>query len=160
VTEDGHQRPSKPRAELVYVTPDTLAPMRISDNLKTWAKRIKRDGVTLWFAGKNPRTPWYAKALGVFVVAYALSPIDLIPDFIPVLGYVDDVLLLPVLIWLTIRLLPPEVLAECRSQAEEWMQTKGSKPSSRAGALLIVVLWLAVGVAVWFWLKPNLYGPE
>jgi uncharacterized membrane protein YkvA (DUF1232 family) len=137
-----------------------LAPMRISDNLKTWAKRIKRDGMTLWFAGKNPRTPWYAKALGVFVVAYALSPIDLIPDFIPVLGYVDDVLLLPVLIWLTIRLLPPEVLAECRSQADEWMQTKGSKPSSRAGALLVAVLWLAVGAAVWFWLKPHLHVLE
>ena len=134
--------------------------MKFSDNLKAWARRIKRDGVTLWFAGKNPRTPWYAKALGVFVVAYALSPIDLIPDFIPVLGYVDDVLLLPVLIWLTIRLLPPEVLAECRSQADEWMQTKGSKPSSRAGALLVAVLWLAVGAAVWFWLKPHLYVLE
>jgi uncharacterized membrane protein YkvA (DUF1232 family) len=88
----------------------------------------------------------------VFVVAYALSPIDLIPDFIPVLGYVDDVLLLPGLIWLTIRLLPPEVLAECRGQADEWMETKGSKPSSRVGAVLIVVLWLAIGAATWFWL--------
>lgn len=134
-----------------------LAPMRISDHLKTWAQRIKRDGVTLWFARKHPRTPWYAKALGVFVVAYALSPIDLIPDFVPVLGYVDDVLLLPVLIWLAIRLLPPEVLVECRRQAEAWMQTKGSRPSSRTGALVIVVLWLAVGVAAWFWLAPHLY---
>ena len=133
-----------------------LAPMRIIGSLKTWAKRIKRDGVTLWFAGKNPRTPWYAKALGVFVVAYALSPIDLIPDFIPVLGYVDDVLLLPGLIWLTIKLLPPEVLAECRVQADEWMQTKGSKPTSRAGAVLIVLLWLAVGAATWFWLQPRM----
>src|SRR3546814_16019789 len=88
--------------------------MSINGNLKSWAKRIKRDGLTLWFAGKNPRTPWYAKALAVFVVAYALSPIDLIPDFIPVLGYVDDVLLLPALIWLAIRLLPSEVLSECR----------------------------------------------
>ena len=130
--------------------------MSISDNLKSWARRIKRDGVALWFAGKNPRTPWYAKALGVFVVAYALSPIDLIPDFIPVLGYVDDVMLLPALIWLTIRLLPPEVLAECRSQAEEWMQTKGSKPSSRAGALLVVAVWLAMGVVAWVWLSPHL----
>ncbi|RTZ44699.1 DUF1232 domain-containing protein [Candidimonas sp. SYP-B2681] len=129
--------------------------MSISDNLKAWAKRIKRDGVTLWFAGKNRRTPWYAKALGVFVVAYALSPIDLIPDFIPVLGYVDDVLLLPGLIWLTIRLLPPEVLAECRAQADEWMQAKGSKPSSRAGVVLIMALWLATGVAAWFWLKSR-----
>jgi uncharacterized membrane protein YkvA (DUF1232 family) len=130
--------------------------MSIASNLKVRARRIKRDAVTLWFAGKNPRTPWYAKALGMFVVAYALSPIDLIPDFIPVLGYVDDVLLLPVLIWLTIKLLPSEVLAECRAQAEEWMQAKGSSPRSRAGALLIVVLWAAVGAAVWFWLKPHL----
>ncbi len=95
-----------------------LAGMAVGDTLKNWAKRIKRDAVTLWFAGKHPATPWYAKALGVFVVAYALSPIDLIPDFIPVLGYVDDVLLLPALIWLAIRLLPPEVAANCRKQAD------------------------------------------
>ena len=120
--------------------------MSISDNLKAWAKRIKRDGVTLWFAGKHSRTPWYAKALGMFVVAYALSPIDLIPDFIPVLGYLDDVLLLPGLIWLTIRLLPSEVLEECRIQADDWMRTKGSKPTSLVGAVLIIVLWLTLGV--------------
>ncbi len=130
--------------------------MNIRMDLKAWAKRIKRDGVTLWFAGKNPRTPWYAKALGLFVVAYALSPIDLIPDFIPVLGYVDDVILLPVLIWLTIRLLPPEVLAECRSQADEWMQAQGTKPRSWFGAVLIVILWLAIGAAAWHWFKPYL----
>ena len=132
-----------------------LAPMKFSDKLKAWARRIKRDGVTLWFAGKNPRTPWYAKALGVFVVAYALSPIDLIPDFIPVLGYLDDVLLLPVLIWLAIRLLPPGVLAECRSQAEEWMQANGARPSSRAGAILVVSLWVGSAVAAWLWFKPH-----
>lgn len=133
-----------------------IAAMSISGSLKAWARGIKRDGVTLWFASRNPRTPWYAKALGVFVVAYALSPIDLIPDFIPVLGYVDDVLLLPGLIWLTIRLLPPEILAECRLQADNWMLTKGSKPTSRAGAALIVALWLAAGAATWFWLQPRL----
>lgn len=96
----------------------TPCSMPTRDRLKTWARRIKRDGLTLWFAGKHPRTPWHAKALGMFVVAYALSPIDLIPDFIPVLGYLDDVLLLPGLIWLTIKLLPPDVLQECRSQAD------------------------------------------
>ena len=127
-----------------------LASMTISATLKNWAKRVKRDGVTLWFAGKNPATPWYAKALGLFVVAYALSPIDLIPDFIPVLGYVDDVLLLPGLIWLTIRLLPPTVLAECRVQADEWMETKGAKPTSKAGAVLVVLLWLAISAAALF----------
>lgn len=130
--------------------------MKISSDLRTWARRIKRDGLTLWFAGRNPRTPWYAKAVGIFVVCYALSPIDLIPDFIPVLGYLDDVLLLPGLIWLTIRFLPPAVLAECRAQADEWMQKKGARPSSRAGAVLVVTLWLAAGFAAWLWLRPYL----
>lgn len=87
-----------------------------------------------------------AKALGAFVVAYALSPIDLIPDFIPVLGYVDDVLLLPALIWLTVRLLPPAVLADSRQQAEAWMQSQGCKPRSRAGVALVVGVWLCVCV--------------
>lgn len=129
--------------------------MNLNGNLKVWAKRIKRDGVTLWFAGKHPDTPWYAKALGLLVVAYALSPIDLIPDFIPVLGYVDDILLLPALIWLTVKLLPQSVLAECRVQADAWMAEKGSKPSSRAGAIMIIVLWVATGVAAWLWLNPR-----
>ena len=128
--------------------------MGISDTLRMWAKRIKRDGVTLWFACKHPKTPWNAKALGLFVVAYALSPIDLIPDFIPVLGYVDDVLLLPGLIWLTLQLLPPDVLTECRGHADAWMQTQGAKPRSMAWAVLVVALWLLVGIALWVWLRP------
>jgi uncharacterized membrane protein YkvA (DUF1232 family) len=133
-----------------------LAPMRITDRLRTWARRVKRDGVTLWFALRHPLTPWHAKALGVFVVAYALSPIDLIPDFIPVLGYVDDVLLLPALIWLAIRLLPPPVLAECRDKADEWMRTKGAKPTSRLGAALVVLLWVgATALAIAWWLRPR-----
>ena len=130
--------------------------MSINSRLKGWATRIKRDAVTLWFAGKNPRTPWYAKALGLLVVAYALSPIDLIPDFIPVLGYLDDVLLLPILIGLAIKLLPAPVLAECRAQADEWMRVKGSKPSSRLGATLVVVIWIAMAVAAWLWLRSRL----
>ena len=134
-----------------------LMGMAAGDTLKSWAKRIKRDGVTLWFAGKHPATPWYAKALGVFVVAYALSPIDLIPDFIPLLRYVDDVLLLPGLIWLAIRLLPPDVAADCRKQADAWMETQGAKPSSRVGAFVIVLLWIAAGAALWIWLvQPRL----
>ncbi|MEX8194690.1 YkvA family protein [Comamonas guangdongensis] len=130
--------------------------MSFGQSLKAWAKRIKRDGITLWFAGQHSKTPWYAKVLGLFVVAYALSPIDLIPDFIPVLGYADDVILLPVLIWLTVRLLPSEVLAQCREQADLWMQTAGLKPKSRLGAVMIVALWLSVGAAAWVWLKPYL----
>jgi uncharacterized membrane protein YkvA (DUF1232 family) len=96
-----------------------LVAMRTTDSFRAWARRVKRDGVTLWFAVRYDRTPWYAKALSVFVVAYALSPIDLIPDFVPVLGYVDDILLLPALIWLAIRLLPSSVLTECRVRADQ-----------------------------------------
>ena len=96
--------------------------MTVVDTLKKWARQLKRDGLTLWFAGKHTDTPWHAKALGLFVVAYALSPIDLIPDFIPVLGYLDDLLLLPGLIWLTIRLLPLQVLADCRQRADAWIE--------------------------------------
>ena len=129
--------------------------MALSDRLRGWARRVKRDGVTLWFAGRHPGTPWLAKALGVFVVAYALSPIDLVPDFIPVLGFLDDVVLLPALIWLAIRLLPPEVLAECRAQAEAWMAAQGAKPRSRMGAVLVVAVWIAVAVALWYWLAPR-----
>ncbi|MCZ8254185.1 MAG: YkvA family protein, partial [Polaromonas sp.] len=125
--------------------------MGMGDTVKSWAKRIKRDGMTLWFAGKHPATPWYAKALGLFVVAYALSPIDLIPDFIPVLGYVDDVLLLPGLIWLAVRLLPAKILADCRAQVDAWIEAKGAKPRSRAGAILIVAVWIVAAAAAWIW---------
>lgn len=115
--------------------------------LRGWARRLKRDGVTLWFALKDARTPWGPKALAALVVAYALSPIDLVPDFIPVLGYVDDVLLLPALIWLAVRLLPPEVLEDCRVRADEWLVAHGRKPTSRAGAVLVVLVWLVL--AAW-----------
>ena len=109
----------------------------------------------MWFAARHPSVPWAAKALGLFVVAYALSPIDLIPDFVPVLGYVDDVILLPGLIWLAIRLIPAPVLAECREQADEWMKKEGRKPTSRAGALLVVAIWIAATWAFWQWVvKP------
>ena len=85
-------------------------------------------------------------------MAYALSPIDLIPDFIPVLGYVDDALLLPGLIWLTIRMLPAVVLTECRAKAEDWMSRGESKPRSKLGAALVFLIWVAVGVALWaYW---------
>ena len=123
--------------------------------LRRWARQLKRDGVALWFACRHPQTPWYAKALGIFVVAYALSPIDLIPDFIPVLGYVDDVLLLPGLIWLAIRLTPGPVMAECRQQGGEWMAREGTKPRSRLGIALVLGVWIAVAWVAWhWWLRP------
>lgn len=123
--------------------------MTFWETSRVWAKRIKRDGVTLWFAGKHARTPKLVKLIGVLVVAYALSPIDLIPDFIPVLGYLDDVILLPILIWLTVKLLPSDVLLECRQMAEDWMQEKQTTPISRWGAVLVIFVWVLVAALVW-----------
>ncbi len=117
--------------------------MQAIDTLKAWARRIKRDAMALWFACRHSDTPWYAKALGAFVLAYALSPIDLIPDFIPVLGLLDDAVLLPALIWLTVRLIPEHVLVAARQQADDWMAAQATRPRSWAGATVIVLLWLA-----------------
>ncbi|QJC55635.1 hypothetical protein HC248_00917 [Polaromonas vacuolata] len=125
--------------------------MNFLNQLKLWAKKIKRDGLTLWFALKNPDTPWFAKALAALVVAYALSPIDLIPDFIPVLGYLDDVILLPLLIWLTIKMLPATVLCSCREKADEWIASKAAKPKSTLGAVLVIALWMALSYGLWRW---------
>lgn len=129
--------------------------MSLLESIRSWARRIKRDSVTLWFAYRDPRTPWEVKALAVFVVAYALSPIDLIPDFIPVLGYVDDALLLPGLIWLAVRLMPVDVLADSRVKAEVWMAEQGGKPTSKAGAVMIVLIWLAVLYGAWAWWRAT-----
>lgn len=126
--------------------------MKISEKLRAWARKIKRDGVTLWFAGKDPETPLLPKVLSVIVVAYALSPIDLIPDFIPVLGYLDDVILLPVLIWLAVRLIPAHVLAQCRAKADDWMATEGRKPRTNWGILFVVLVWLLASWAIWKYL--------
>lgn len=123
--------------------------MALSETLRAWARRIKCDGVTLWFAYRHPDTPLLAKGLCVLVVAYALSPIDLIPDFIPVLGYLDDIILLPVLIWLAIQLVPEQMLAECRLKAADWMEREGRKPRSPWAILFVVVVWVAVAWAVW-----------
>ena len=120
--------------------------------IKSWARRLKRDGLALWFAWRDPATPWPLKVLCWLVVAYALSPIDLIPDFIPVLGFVDDALLLPGLVWLALRLLPEAVLARSRERAEQWMASGAGKPRSRAGAWLVVGLWvLCAALAALWW---------
>lgn len=119
--------------------------------ISAWARRIKRNALMLWFARRHPDTPFVAKVLCVFAVAYALSPIDLIPDFIPVLGYIDDAILLPALIWLAIRLLPAHVIESCRAEAETWMANKKIRPTSYAGAVAILIIWLAVLVLFWWW---------
>jgi uncharacterized membrane protein YkvA (DUF1232 family) len=110
------------------------------------ASQLKRETYTLYLAYRDPRTPWYAKILGAFVVGYAFSPIDLIPDPIPVLGYLDDLILVPVGIFLTLKMIPPDVLDECREQAGEVMGQ--GKLTSRAVAVAIVVIWLLTATAV------------
>jgi uncharacterized membrane protein YkvA (DUF1232 family) len=115
--------------------------------LKAWAGRLKRDVVALWLAARDPRTPWSAKALAGLVAAYALSPIDLIPDFIPVLGYLDDLLIVPAGIWLAVRWVPPALMAEFREHA-----SARDRPRSRVAAAVIVGLWLAaLGLCLGFW---------
>lgn len=119
---------------------------------KQWARTIKRDVVALWLAARDPRVPWYAKALAGAVAAYALSPIDLIPDFIPVLGYLDDLLIVPLGILLTVRLVPPDVMRELRAEAAQ----REGRPASRAGLVFIVCIWLAAFALTGFWLRSRL----
>ncbi len=114
--------------------------------IRAWAGRLKRDGYAVYLASRDPRVPWYAKAVAIAVAAYALSPIDLIPDFIPVLGYLDDLILVPAGLWLAIALIPDEVMTECRAQADAALQ----RPASRAGLIAIILLWIA-GAAVLAW---------
>ncbi|MDO8304716.1 YkvA family protein [Herminiimonas sp.] len=126
--------------------------MLMNEAIKNWARRIKRDAVMLWFARRHPDTPLLAKVICVLAVLYALSPIDLVPDFVPILGYVDDALLLPAMIWLAVRLLPSHVVALCRAQADDWMTVQGSKPQSYIGAAIIVALWLVFAYLCWRWI--------
>lgn len=119
--------------------------------IKDWARAARRDVHALWLAARDPRTPWYARAFALAVAAYALSPIDLIPDFVPVLGYLDEVILLPPAILLAIRLVPPEVMAEHRATAA----AAQARPVSRAGALAVVAIWAAVAALLVWWFWPD-----
>ncbi len=111
--------------------------------MKAFAARLKQHLAALHLAARDPRTPWYAKAFAACVLAYAVSPIDLIPDMIPILGYLDDLILVPLGIYFAIRLIPPEVLAECRTRAAE---TDRALPHSRKAAAVIVLIWLLIMV--------------
>jgi uncharacterized membrane protein YkvA (DUF1232 family) len=110
--------------------------------IKSWAQRLKRDSHAIYLASRDPRVPWYAKALAIAVAAYALSPIDLIPDFIPVVGYLDDLLIVPLGIWLVVQLIPDEVMAECRAKADAATQ----QPVSRAGMIAIIAVWIVAAM--------------
>ena len=126
--------------------------MELLQNLKNGAKALKRKVVMLWFATQHPQTPWLPKVICIFVVAYALSPIDLIPDFIPILGFLDDVILLPALIWIALHLIPEHVIEESTLKSDEWWSTHSQKPQSKLGLFLVLVIWLicAVGLYVFF----------
>lgn len=129
--------------------------------IRQWAKRIKQDAVMLWFAYRDPRTPWLPKIISMLAVAYALSPIDLIPDFVPVLGFLDDAVLLPAMIWLAVRLLPAEVVTSSRQLAIEWMQANQHKPVNRWGVALVVTVWvLAVLLLLAWWDRWSALTPS
>ncbi|ALF51718.1 membrane protein [Nostoc piscinale CENA21] len=113
-------------------------------SLKQLAKQLKKDIYAIYLATQNPKVPWYARLLAVVVVAYAFSPIDLIPDAIPIFGYLDDLILVPLGIWLILKLIPSSVLAECREKAESTQFQ--NKPVNWIAAGIIVLIWLVVGV--------------
>ena len=109
------------------------------DRWKSWARTIKRDAHALYLAARDPRVPWYAKALALAVAAYAFSPIDLIPDFVPVLGYLDDLLIVPLGIALVVWLIPSPIMAEHRQSAT----AAQGRPVSMAAAVIVVAVWVA-----------------
>ena len=112
--------------------------MQIFHLARKWARRVKHDAVTVYFAARDPRTPPAVRLLALAVAAYALSPIDLVPDFIPVLGYLDDVLIVPAGIWLVVRLLPPDVLADSRVRASALLR----RPTSVLAGAFVAAVWL------------------
>jgi len=121
--------------------------------METWKQRVrqlKKETYAIYIACKDPRVPWYARIFAGFVVAYALSPIDLIPDVIPILGYLDDLVLVPLGIILVLKMIPPTVLAECREKAEAAIGQ--GKPTSRIAALVIVAIWLSLGIVAVVWI--------
>ena len=125
----------------------------MASRLKEWARVIKRDVHALYLASRDPRVPWYVKALAVAVAAYALSPIDLIPDFIPVVGYLDDLIIVPLGILLVVWLIPPAIMNEHRERASKTTE----RPLRRAGAVFVIGVWIAAvvlaGWVIYAWLQ-------
>lgn len=121
------------------------------------ARDLKRQVFVLAAACRDPRVPWYVKALALGVVAYAFSPIDLIPDFIPVLGLLDDLILVPLGIMLVLKLIPAPVLADCRAQADALQA--GERPTSRIAAAVVVAVWL-LGAGWLAWALYRVFGPS
>lgn len=116
---------------------------------RTWARRLEQEALAIWLAAKDPRMPWSAQLVALVVAAYAFSPIDFIPDAIPVIGLLDDLLLVPLGLWLALRLTPAEVLADARAEAVE--RLAHGLPVSRTAAAVIVVLWIVSVAALVWW---------
>jgi uncharacterized membrane protein YkvA (DUF1232 family) len=130
--------------------------MTWAEKIRTTARRLQTETHALYLAARDPRTPWYAKLLVAAVAAYAFSPIDLIPDFIPLLGYLDDLLLLPLGLALAIKLMPPAVLEDCRKRVQE---SRGNgKPVSRAAGAVVIGIWLLLGAVCLSWLYRTFLG--
>ena len=126
---------------------------RLWQRLRFWARLVLRDGLALYIAARDARTPWFAKLLALLVAAYALSPIDLIPDAIPVLGFLDELILLPIAIALIARLIPAEIMAESRAAAQAMVE----KPRSKAGAAIIIGIWTLGLFAIASWLGTTMF---
>lgn len=127
---------------------ETSGPHGLIQTLKLRARTIRRDVHAVWLAARDPRTPWYAKALAFIVAAYALSPIDLIPDFIPVIGYLDDLIIVPVGILFVVRLIPSPLMEEFRATA----QAAQHRPMSKGAACVVVSIWILCAALFLFWL--------
>jgi uncharacterized membrane protein YkvA (DUF1232 family) len=124
------------------------------DRIKIWALTLKRDAYAVYLAARNPNTPWYVKALAVVVAGYAFSPIDLIPDFIPILGYLDDLILIPLGIWLVVSLIPEQAMAEYRAKASEVVQRPHD---GKVAAIAIIAIWM-FGAALLCWFGFSRWG--
>jgi uncharacterized membrane protein YkvA (DUF1232 family) len=129
--------------------------MHLPQFLTRWkqqAQNLKVEVYAVYLAYRDPRVPWYARVFAACVVGYAFSPIDLIPDFIPLLGYLDDLLIVPLGIWVVLKMIPPPVMAECRARSQEVMSA--GKPVNWAAAVVIVAIWLALaGLAIFLLLR-------
>lgn len=124
------------------------------ERLRQWARALKRNVILLWLAARDPRTPLAAKLVAGFVAAYALTPIDLIPDFIPIFGLLDDLLLVPAGIWLALRLIPPALLEDLReaASAQPW------PGPAKAGLAIVAIVWLAAAIVIALLAWPRLRG--
>ena len=118
--------------------------MAVVQQLRAWARTLKTETYALALAARDPRVPWYARVFMALIVAYAFSPLDLVPDSVPILGYLDDLILIPLGIWLALKMVPQPIMAECRARAAD--ATASGRPTSRVAAIVIVAIWVALAL--------------